>query len=115
MANDETLTSELTSIVGMLPADAQRLVSEHLPRLEALVDEEITSYGDQLSAFLEGRVGKVASTEKATIERVLRELGDARPSDDERESLETGLRGSLEIPAARTGGFGNSRGKNLAS
>lgn len=92
MANEETVARQLTSIIEMLPADAQRLVSEHLPRLEALVDDEVASYGQQLSDFLDSRVGSVAAAEKSKVEAALQELSAACPADDKGEELETRAR-----------------------
>ena len=84
----DKLTEPFTSIISVLPPDAQRLVNELLPTLEARIDDEVAQYGRQLSSYLGDQVRELGAADNDAAEAELVQLGDGWPTDQDRQALE---------------------------
>lgn len=90
MANDENVRNAYAGIIGLLPADWQRLVNDQLPHLEELINQEVEQFGRDLAEHLVNGAKKSACDGEANVDRadramesVLKELENSRRLADE--------------------------------
>ena len=87
-----TLTAEYVSVIDMLPPEAQRVVNEHLPRLEALADDAVEQFGHRLAKALDARVRDLADVEKSASHAELVEMCKQCPAADDTLEAEKRIR-----------------------
>ncbi len=75
--SSKTIEQAFQSIAEYVPADASKVLSQQIPKIERFIDEEADKFGRELSNYIQAEVDKEVARAEKDAEATMHKLTDS--------------------------------------